>query len=84
MGKGNYLIGILIAYPIAVGIVAGIMHSWISFFEYGWQWNETTMPPLVYWNIYWRVLPVSLLVGIPVTPVVLLIAIIFIHAWNNF
>jgi len=58
-----------LGFLVIFGIVAGIQHSWISFWDYGDKYNETTMPPLVWWKIMFRVAPSSALIALIAAPV---------------
>lgn len=69
-----------ICYGVTLVVIIAIQHSWISFFEYGWIWNNETMPPLVWWSIVFRVLPLSALLSIIISPIIyVIIIIIFYH-----
>jgi len=58
-----HLLIFMIVFLILTGIIVFIQHEWVSFFEYGWEWNSNTMPPLVWWTIFLRVLPSSILIS---------------------
>lgn len=86
MDKDNMLWTILIhllffgiCYVIMLGIIVSIQHWWISLWEYGWIWNSDTMPPLVWWSILLRVLPISAFLSIIIAPIIYVILIIIIY-----
>ena len=64
---------ILFSYPLAFSIMAGLVEGWVLFFEYGWQWNELTVPPLVLWDIF-----LSNIMLIAVTSIFISFVLIFI------
>ena len=41
-------IALIIGFLAAWGIVEG----WVLFWDYGWIYNEVTVPPLVVWDIF--------------------------------
>jgi hypothetical protein len=71
------ILSTLVIFGIIFGVIFVVsfsaQHMWIFFWEYGDQYNENTMPPLIWWEIAFRVSPLSFwiaLIGSGVTMIV--------------
>ena len=63
------LIGIVFILLASFGAASGIVESWVLFFEYGWIYNEVTVPPLVLWHIFFTNMPMILILTAIITPI---------------
>lgn len=64
---------------LALGVVYGT-HFWIiATFEYGWQYNETTLPILVQWSIFFRIIIVDMIIAIPIGIIIFILVCIWLY-----
>ncbi len=60
-----YLVYACVALGIGFLASWGIVEAWVLFWDYGWVWNKTTVPPLVLWNIFFtNIILICVLAGI--------------------
>ena len=75
----QYLFATLFCYVVAFLISWGIVESWVLFWEYGWIWNETTVPPLVLWDIFFTNISLIAIIALFITPVAFIIILLFLR-----
>ncbi len=73
----EYLLGLLICYGIAFAASSGIVGSWVMFWEYGWIWNETTVPPLVTIDIFFSNIVSIFIWSVILTPIIIILLYLF-------
>jgi len=66
----EYLIILGISLGISFGISWGLVEAWVMFFEYGWIWNELTVPPLVIWDIFFSNIHVIIIMASILTTII--------------
>jgi len=67
------ILAILVIFPIAFLVSWGIVEGWVLFWEYGWIYNELTVPPLVLWDIFFTNIVQILILACILTPIVIVI-----------
>ena len=48
----NYVLGICGCFIVGFLISWGIVEAWVLFWDYGWIYNELTVPPMILWDIF--------------------------------
>ena len=67
----------LVCYFVAFCASSSIIGSWILFWDYGWLWNETTVPPLVVLDIFLSNIGAILILSGILTPIVIILLLLF-------
>lgn len=76
----EYLVIIGVSFAIAFGISWGIVESWVLFWDFGWIWNEVTVPPMVVWDIFFSNIITILILASVIT---VFVVIIILYSVNN-
>jgi len=67
------ILAFIICFPVAFLVSWGVVEGWVLFWEYGHIWNETTVPPLVIWDIFFDNIDTIFYSACIITPIVLIL-----------
>jgi ABC-type phosphate/phosphonate transport system permease subunit len=74
-----YLLGIVVCFVIGFLVASGIVEAWVLFWNYGWIWNEYTVPPMVLWDIFFtNIITILIIAG-----VITVIAFILLYMYTD-
>jgi len=77
--KIKMILLILVIYPISFLVIWGIVEGWVLFWDYGWTWNEMTVPPLVTWDIFFKHIQFIAITALICTPIIVIIIYLMIR-----
>jgi len=73
------LVAFVTCYIVAFLISWGIVEGWIIFWEYGRIYNETTIPPLIMWDIFFENISLIAIIALFISPVVFVVIYYFLN-----